>query len=269
MLKTLKSDFLFKHIVDSEITDKNAKYVLDFMENVLNKAREVYQNLGKEIPKEAPKNAIFGSYAFPDLRPYDVAAGEIDLEDDTTSEKQFEKDFKNHFDNSHPLSSDEAAILKRLVKKGYYNKVFHWTDASIVYRGLAVSKSWMAKALKLKANETIPDEGTLDVPIQYKPRTGATSSWSTDPFVAKDFANEHTSVSEFPYLILLEADPATNAQKFLAGDGGLYRLDITRDYRSEHEVLALGTIKVNKLTWLKYHGGRRPWQKPPVAEKNK
>lgn len=200
-----------------------------------------------EKKAEAPAGAPLGRIAFAQDR-HDVPS-----EPNTEEEDDIYDDiFRHVVDNEH-FSTFSANKIKKLMSKNLYPNMFKEPVSSPVYRGMAVSTEWLAKALKLnkQALQKLNKGGHVEKNFTFTPyKSEASSSWTDVIKTAKKFAIE--GPQEVP--IILHAYVESNKGKFLdlkAKNGnGIYSLDNIQGYDKEREVIGLGKIKVFKIVWL-------------------
>jgi hypothetical protein len=113
---------------------------------------------------------------------------------------------------------------------------------------MAVPEQWIKTALKLKKKDKLPLAGRMEASFTFKPRPGlGATSWTIYQETAVNFASD----SAEDYMIVMVAEVADNKDKFIMSDDGLYRIDKLDLHADEHEVVALGNIKVSKIAWKK------------------
>lgn len=192
----------------------------------------------------APPRAALGRIAFGSER------SDVPYEVDTPREDALSTSLYSHFSSAEELERNDADLLQSFMKKGWYSDVFHPPASKVVYRGLGVSGVWLRRALRLDSKELLDDKGTSDASFLYRPRPpAASSSWTTSPAVAWDFASKQVGRFDVEWRVVLHASTSDNNDSFIAGEGGLYRVDNFRSYDGEDEVLGLGQIHVFKVEW--------------------
>lgn len=209
----------------------------------------VRQIILERTAAQAPETAQLGSYAFPDKREED----DLPEEPNTQYEDELFDALQGHIVLNHYLPPDDAKTVQKFLKNGWYEDVFTPPSEDVLYRGMSLSTEELKKVL----NDDIDDvKGEKPVNFVFKPRSGGGSSWTTDPEVAKNFAEMYTD-DEKRWPVILIAKSADNFDSFVSGKPGskgkgIYRLkDIARGtgFETENEVIGLGDIKVKKVSW--------------------
>ena len=234
--------------------------IVDYFVNTVNEVNtRLYSDKGGN--KEAPKSASLGAYAFPSEREDEVLSGDISLEKDTSTEERLLADLTKHFDGTTSASTPETFLTKRdvqiirnILTKGYYKKIFHGPEVSRLYRGMSVSEKWLHHALQIDAGVKLPKEDERRVNVTYEPLQNV-SSWTSSMNTAFDFAKDNISGSgNKTFAIVLSADVADNSNScFVAGPDGLYNLDKFKRFNPEKEFLGLSKIKVNRISWKHFN----------------
>jgi len=226
------------------------------MAKSISKKSEYVEDIQDDIEKNAeePAGSPLGRIAFAQNR------RGLPNEENTDEEQDIFDGLKSHIRNNDPFSTDTAQKIKKLMSKHLYTGMFKEPESSPVYRGMAVSPEWLAKAFKIKAYDkatslrsNLAKGGSIEKNFTFTPITGAGSSaWSTDLRTAKKFAND--GPQEVP--IILYAYVEDNKNKFLDlkanKNNGIYSLGPMQGFEKEKENIGLGKIKVFKVEWLKH-----------------
>jgi hypothetical protein len=222
--------------------DEILSKISDGIDDIVNATIEHNKQLRSIVKPEAAKDDPFEEFAFADER-YD----QVPSEPDNELEKKLYKALIDHFNNNIALNPENAKQLQRILKSGKYSSLIHGPTQDMIYRGMTVPEQWIKTALKLKENDELPILGHMKASFTFKPRSkfGATS-WTTQQETAINFASGD-SVED--YQIVMVAEVANNKDKFIMGDDGLYNVHNLDVHADEHEVVALGNIKVTKIVW--------------------
>lgn len=218
----------------------NAKYFKSLVRMAINKIQATNKHA------EAPESAPLGKIAFAPER-LDIDA----LEKNTPKEDNLKRQLYRHFDGGAKINASAANLIKRLLKQGIYEPVFHKPDVTEVQRGMTVKAQWLATALG-KTTKTIPKKGSKNKSFVYKPKGGKSSSWTVSKQVANRFAHDNTHKGD--YTVIMYAKVSQNKDNLLSPKG-MYKLDFAEEFKAEKEVVGLGDIKVYKIEW-KHIGSR-------------
>jgi hypothetical protein len=192
---------------------------------------------------EAPTDAPLGRVAFGPERHPPV------YEPNTREEKALINLIDKHFSGERMLDKQHADLIVRLMVDGLYPSIFAPPTVSTIYRGMGVSKAWLAKVLGAEARDlrykgALGLKGKAEVNFTFVPRRGA-SSWTKSRSVAKGFHSSEYDRAN----ITLHADVSEN-ESLLLDAGGMYKyIDVLSRYRNEKEILGLGPIRVHMIEW--------------------
>ena len=189
---------------------------------------------------EAPPKAPLGQIAFSPNRIDRVPK----TEKNTTVEEDLYDAIADHVQDNIPLTEDDVAVIKALMKKGYYPEVFKAPDVEEVYRGMTIGGKWLRKILKLGPKAPLPTKGSADVSFYYRPRGGAAMSWTRSKRKARGFTGQAGS-----YDIIFTALVEENANNLL-DMSGLYKVKPMDEFKKEQEVLGLARVKVCRIEWI-------------------
>ena len=219
--------------------------IKDAIDEILEITKVHDAKLRSKIRPEGPKNGPFEEFAFAEER-----YGHVPLEPDTDEEKRLFNVLQMHFEQNEPMSVRDAEKFKKILAKKQYSTIFHAPEQQYIYRGMSVHEEWMKIALNLK--EDVPDDGEREAQFTFTPLTvrGATS-WTIDADIAKNFSKQNSN-RERRYQVTLIASVKDNPNRLMVGPGGLYTINDMSLHGLEHEVIALGDIKVSKITWSSY-----------------
>ncbi|NBW06433.1 MAG: hypothetical protein EBR82_00215 [Caulobacteraceae bacterium] len=198
--------------------------------------------LDKEFEKKAeePPNSILGSFAFAEERE------DVPFEKDNAEEKKLYSGIEKHIFDNIPLNDERSKLIKKILDKGQYKKLFREPRGRAVYRGMKVSEAWLKKALKLGKKDTLKRKGRAEASFTFTPRRGDASSWASDHYAAEEFAFEGSE--DGFYGVILHALSEDNAGRLLDFKN-LYDLGDLGEYQHESEVIGFGKIKVYKIEW--------------------
>jgi hypothetical protein len=181
-------------------------------------------------------NAPLGKIVFPLLR------GGVPFERNTQLENELQEAILDHITMNKPLEDKEIQAIKDIVQGDYYPNWFRESTAKIVFRGMGVSKKYIANILQKKV-EVIPARGEAKVSWDFTPLDGrSVSSWSLD----EDEAEVFTRGGSIP--LVMTARVGENSGKFI-DLSRLYAIEAFSSYDYEQEVVGVGPIKIFKVRW--------------------
>lgn len=222
------------------------KLTLEFIPNFVARVIAIRQE-EEDIEKygEAPKKAPLGMIAFAGERrgvPYEV---------DTQREEELFHNLQSYISGDHGqrLSNKDINDIKKFIDAGWYQQTFLLPKYPVIYRGMAVSKEWLVKALGMKKSSEVLKRGTKQASFTFSPKLNA-SSWTSSVNVANDFAFDNQTMNR-NYIVTLYARTQTNNGNLLDCKG-LYDLRRLQIFSKEKEVIAFGKIKVFKISWYTY-----------------
>lgn len=218
---------------ESEIND--AKFVVRQIEK-LSKGLSKFSDAEEEAPADAP----LGRFAFP------LKRRGLPPEPDTAEEKKLFQALDAHFNDNLKLNKKAAAQIEDFLAQGLYPQVFSPPEEGEVFRGMGVSKQWLAKALSVSIKD-IPKKGNQEISMTYSPKTGGVSSWTTSKTVSSKFSDSSDKYNVVS--VTLHARVSDNPNKFISGPEHLYKLDYIAQFANEKEVIGLGDIVVYKISW--------------------
>lgn len=177
---------------------------------------------------------------------------DVPLEKNTSRENELEKHIANHFSAAgSELTQGDIRLILGFLRDKKYTKIFKRPPADIefLYRGMAVSDSWLKKALNFGPNDTLRLHGFRRSSFTFKPKPHLpATAWSTSQHLAYQFGHGATmELNGFPNAVVLTAQAKEN--NFIAGPDGLYKLKFNDDYAHENEYVGLGIIKVTEIRW--------------------
>lgn len=175
--------------------------------------------------------------------PRDTAA-----EPDTAREKVSRAAMKAQTAGNIPLPSDVASELVGLLQRKEYPSVIHEPEAHTIYRGMAVPRAYLARALR---RHDFEPEGEAAASFTFEPTKGSTTSWTLSLQVAQNFANDVATAHEnmAMWCLVMEAKVDDNPDSLMVGPGGFYKVPEFADYHTEEEVLAVGPVHVSRVMW--------------------
>lgn len=190
---------------------------------------------------EAPEGAELGRIAFAPKRPHKP------FEKNTKIEKMLATSLFNYIHKNRPLSAEQVQLIRKFLANGWYSEVFAKPEVDIIYRVMAVNKTWLKTALNLRKNEDIPDKGIIEIPFTFISRKPV-SSWSQVENILS-----HVSITSKAYGIKLFAKLADNpSDGFITCVNNIYDLVNTDYYKKQAEVISLvPMVKVFKIQWNK------------------
>jgi hypothetical protein len=184
---------------------------------------------------------LYGATAWPD----DTAA-----EPDTPREKVSRAAMKAQTAGNIPLPSDVAGELVDLLQRREYPSVIHEPEAHTIYRGMAVPKAYLQRALR---SDDFEPKGELAANFTFEPTRGSTTSWSLSLQIAQNFASDVATANRnhIPgmWCLVMMAKVDDNPGSLIVGPGGFYKVPEFAHYRSEQEVLAVGPVHVSRVSW--------------------
>jgi hypothetical protein len=135
------------------------------------------------------------------------------------------------------------------MRRGSYPSILIPPTVPTIYRGMDVSKAWLAKALGAEARDlrykgALGLKGKAEVNFTFVPRRGA-SSWTKSRSVAKGFHSSEYNRAN----ITLHADVAENAGRLLDARGMYKNIDLLDRFSDEKEILGIGPIRVHMIEW--------------------
>lgn len=222
----------------------------------------VLKSMKKQRQLSERGEGIFGKWAWPAARFDDEVNGAPD-EPDTPEEAAALKGLRGHVINNRPMSGEAAVSLEDALASGEYTDVIKEPAEPELYRGMSVPISWLRTALKIEDDTSVklPRRGEEEGSFTFAPRNGASSSWTDNIKVAKNFANwslargssdeELSDEDEADYYasVIMVAPMSKNPNAFMAGPDGFYKLATVNRFADEDETIGLGEIKVSKIMW--------------------
>ena len=249
-LKSLEYEYLLKNeydeLVKGDLNNSKLKKVIFSVFESNNKKLKLKQ--GDALKNlEAPKNAVFGQFAFGEDRGL--------LEKDTAIEKKVLRALERHVDQNQMLDKPYADAFKKILKKNQYSNIIK-PQTRAIYRGMVFSEDVLRKFLKLKKSEKLRDKGEQEISLVVKPQHGDASSWTAFKSVAARFSSGTTYKDSLvgKYKIILVANPDNNANKLLDLSAIYKELknNVIAGYEAyDRETIALGSIKVSEIIWEK------------------
>jgi hypothetical protein len=206
--------------------------------------------------KLATKNAdkgSFGKYAWANNR---SLSSLMPFEKDEPIESSAFRQLQKYFDGkTSAVDKKTASTLGSLLKQGKYSDVIKEPTIKVVMRGMWLNlkqlktilgdKEFSKIKVKLDTRHSVSGfRKKILKSFTFKPKFNV-SSWTTKPSVAVNFALDNAATDLFG--IILYANVSDNQRKFLQCDNGLYKINDFAMNMQEHEVLALGDIKVNSV----------------------
>ena len=204
----------------------------------------------KNIPTEKA-SALMGKWAWPQER----KSKNMPFEKSTKIENKLLSAIEGHFGGQNSITDDVAQKLMDILEKGMYSDVIHPPAQNLLYRGLVVDITWLARILGYKTLKSMPQSGIVKKNFTFKPKTGSATSWSHSKSVARGFAGDLEKNYYERYNragIMMFARPDDNPNKFVAGPDGLYKLDEPSEYTHEKETVGLGPIKVFQIQYVRF-----------------
>ena len=160
--------------------------------------------------------------------------------------------FRSINDNG-PFGADVAQFIKNLLKKGWYKEVISEPKGKSVWRGMSVPNEWLRRALGGRIGKL---KGSASVSFTYKPRSGGSSSWTTNVDRARGWGTGYGGRPDDDLIhITLKADIADNKHCFVSGPPGkgggvgLYGVNRLNYHDDEAEAIGLGDIEVSEIEW--------------------
>ena len=188
--------------------------------------------------EEAPEDAVFGMFAFPDHR-----SEKLPAEPDTPQETSVLKGLINRIKHSGDLESADADSVRQCLSNGWYDKVFRRPEpGSVLYRGIRITPEALEKHVADFDGST---EGESNRTYDYNNGEKYSSSWSYSEREAWRWANPRMLGAGL--LFVLQSDD--NPDDLLDLSGVYSRLPLFDEYKYEKEVMGLGRLKCSGLKW--------------------
>jgi hypothetical protein len=202
--------------------------------------KKVKDDVGSSFSDTTSRNAPLGKIVFPSLR------ANVPLEKNTAIETTLQSAIYGHIVNNKSLKGKDAQLIKTLVSGNFYPRWFGEPSARTVYRGMCVTKSYIAKILKGDPDkDQVGNRGEVLLSWDFSP-TGETSSWSIDRTVSEC---EYTGAGDDGnYGLLLIAKVSQNPGKFV-DITRLYDIEAFSGFANDQEVIGIGDIRVNRIKW--------------------
>jgi hypothetical protein len=185
---------------------------------------------------EAPADAPLGRIAFPTLR------DDVPFEKNTAVETNLQSAIYAHIIHNKPIRTNDAVLIKDFIQRNFYSNIFGEPDTDLVYRGMSVTKDYIANILGV---EQIAPSGEVEVDWDFTPLS-QTSSWTIDDEVAIEEFSGKTDRNNISLLMTAKVDE--NSGKFV-DFSKLYSMKSFREYSNEQEVVGVGNIKIFKIWW--------------------
>jgi len=219
--------------------------------------RQIQLESNRPYKPEAPADAPLGKYAFALNR---VGRRKPPREKNTEIENQLFQSLRRHFDSGNtPLSKEEVDQVIGFINQGLYTDVFKVPKVKTLYRGITLSyNKENAKLIEkflppgISFADIFRQQSALKLTnnfLSFKAQIDLTNkagkhsaSWTKSLSKAKEFA----SVDHKNLAIIFCATVADNPGKWIDCEG-LYDLIEIADYADEREVIATGTIRVDKV----------------------
>ena len=196
---------------------------------------------GSEAPDTAVKDgsARLDSIAFADER------DDVGDEPDNAHEQELLQQLKSFVLLNQDLSNECIDELRAYVKNGWYEPVFKKPIVGTkLYRGMSVSKEWLADVLGSNPQE----RGVSVKKRTYEPLRNVTS-WTTSVSTACDFA-----IDDKDYCVILSTTISDKDVDSMISLRGLYSVNVF-DRVEEGEVLSFKELQYSVLTWAKAQTG--------------
>ena len=222
-------------------------HVDSHLKNMKNNIKKMQQILNDSSKNKSSKDGTLGIYAWPTNRIKD----HLPYEKNTDEEELLSSELYAHFQNTKTKSVsgiDEkgASILKKMLANGEYPDIIREPKTKIIMRGMAVSDQELRS---LSGGDYVVQGKTLKYSGIFIPKKSA-SSWTTSKTSAIGFAKENESNAKMHCIVLI-AQVSENPGKLLQCDDALYKFDFAESVSDEHEVIALGNIKMYAIEVLK------------------
>lgn len=198
-----------------------------------------------ESASEAPPGSPLGRIAFANARP------DMPPESDTEVESRLLRRIWNHFSGNQLLEPREMEMIRGFMRDGIYTSIFRESNEHQLVRGISISEKFLRELTGIEGE--IPEKGSIETSYTYTTRTA--SSWTSEQWVAKNFARRGTSPAYdntpgVPFAVLLHARVGDNPNTFVAGPGGLYGIKaVSTAYGNEEETIALGPVRLFAVEW--------------------
>ena len=206
----------------------------------MNSIVKLLRELDAQVPDRVAgtKVAQLGKIAFGDQR------GES--EKNTEHEDQLLDAIRGFIEDSdsHPLPDWASREIEGYLSRGYYRPVFKKPSKDSIYRGMALSRAFVAE--KYRVTDLKPN-----VPVELKnlvftPRN-ATSSWTDSEKMAEEFSKTRC-YGDRDVRIVLTASVSGNSGTSFLECSELYGLADLHEESGESEIIAFGPVRVKSAT---------------------
>jgi hypothetical protein len=200
------------------------------------------KSLIKEVAAQAPPDAPFGQWAWPEQRGLEVD------EPDTEIEQEFlDVLYTAISDIKTKIPSKYIDALKYCLKNRYYTRMLGAPYTDKIYRGMITKESFI-KQLVGDVDLTTNDSGIIETNAIIKAKDSY-SCWTTDSGVSINFTNR--AIGDNDYKVILVANVNQNYSKLI--DLEPFNNNDDFDYRFPHadekEVLVLGDIELEHVLY--------------------
>jgi hypothetical protein len=238
--KTKAIDFFFSLVNFVDVVSKN------FEKIAIGSGKNRYNNSKKA--KEP-----FGKIAFPDSRE-DVD----EYEENTQIETEIENALIDHFVDNVSITKQQSSVIKNILKRGLYSDIISSPLVQFAYRGMIVKEDWIKKVLGVSKEDiehSLKNKGkfnAIEKNFVFKPKHGDSTSWTESSTIAYKFSQDSNNASidrVKQFSIILHANTQENENSMLSCVGTLYNMSSAKEFSFEQEIIGLGPIKVQKVSW--------------------
>lgn len=204
--------------------------------------------------KSSKEKGVFGKYAWANDR---SLSSLTPFEKDEPTESLAYNQLGAYFGgNTKTVTSNTVSTLKSILKKGKYSDIIKAPTKKFVMRGMNLNRKQLQTILgdkefnKIdielrKIHDVLGFRKKILKSFTFTPKFNV-SSWTTDSDIATNFSTEGTGKNGIVGIILY-ANVSDNPDKLIQCDDGLYNIIDFADNSHEHEVLAMGNIKVSSI----------------------
>jgi hypothetical protein len=247
----------YEHHIQEFVTG-HKNLLQDVMQNLLpffaefdKEADHFFSNPDKfkiEKKAEGPPDGPLGQIVFGEDRVDDVP-----YEKNTELEQELYIMLQTHVRDNEGLDPKAIEIIKDLMDKNLYRKIFKAPKQKKIYRGASLSVEALRKLLKLEPGEALPKKGKKNVSFNITARKGLATSWTLDAALAMDIFGRENVDPGRPFAVRLTAQTDDNKGNLVDIRAFYSKIGDFIDFEQEDEVMAFGTCKGSTVEWEQLH----------------